>query len=155
MCCKHQFINMEEANAVCSRCQTHPLAPVPSHELSCPQAGITREREEAVSGPGWILPNKPGLHITHRRVSQPNNALLNKQNTCCQHLKANHFIFSPARPSQISPRDLRVPPQSFRGHFTFQTLGLEARPREDSHKADRALLEPEQDTGHKGVLSSS
>ena len=46
--------------------QIHILDPVPSHELSFHQAGITRKREEGVGGPGWVLPNIPGLCVTHR-----------------------------------------------------------------------------------------
>ena len=37
-----------------------------SHALSFHQAGITRKREEGVGGPVWVLPDKPGLHVTNQ-----------------------------------------------------------------------------------------
>ena len=50
--------------------QIHILAPVPSHELSFHQAGITRKREEGVSG-------QDGSYPTHLGSVSPTGEVFN------------------------------------------------------------------------------
>ena len=127
-----------------------PCPTVPIHGLSFHQAGILSKKEEGVGWPGCLLLNKPGLHVSHQWVFQPNNALLKNQKPHVQNLKVNNFIVSSAHPSQIWLCDLRWLFLVFSSYITSsRPWDWRSTHVRKNHKADTVLLEPEQDVAHK------